>query len=116
MVDNGSSDGTREYLIALAERNARVEVVLNESNRGFAPGCNQGAAVAGGEVLVLLNDDTAVSPGWLERLTAHLDGSGVGMVGPTTNRTGNEAQIDAHYRTWAEFVRLRRRARRAPRR
>ena len=106
VVDNGSSDGTPTYLTLLAERNPHVRPICNDSNRGFAAACNQGADVAAGEVLVLLNDDTAVSPGWLERLSAHLERPEVGMVGPTTNRTGNEAQIDADYRTWAELVRF----------
>ena len=106
VVDNASSDGTPEYLDRLATRNPTVQPILNSSNRGFAPACNQGASLAAGEALVLLNDDTAVSDGWLGRLTAHLEGPRVGMVGPTTNRIGNEAQIDADYRTWAELVRF----------
>jgi len=106
VVDNGSSDGTAEYLARLAELNPSVNVVRNESNRSFAASNNQGAALAGAPALVLLNDDTAVCPGWLERLTAHLDSDRVGMVGATTNRTGNEAQVDADYRTWGELVRF----------
>jgi GT2 family glycosyltransferase len=106
VVDNASSDGTSAYLARLTERNQNVRPLGNSSNRGFAEACNQGAAVAAGEVLVLLNDDTAVSQGWLGRLTAHLEHPRIGIVGPTTNRTGNEAQIDADYRTWAEFVRF----------
>ena len=106
VVDNGSRDGTPTYLTLLAERNPHVRPICNDSNRGFAVACNQGANVAAGEVLVLLNDDTAVSSGWLERLSAHLERPEVGMVGATTNRTGNEAQIDADYRTWAELVRF----------
>jgi GT2 family glycosyltransferase len=106
VVDNTSSDGTREYLARLAERNKDARPILNDSNRGFAAGCNQGTAAARGEVIVLLNDDTAVSRGWLRPLLAHLEAPDVGMVGPTTNRIGNEAQIDAGYRTWGEFVRF----------
>jgi GT2 family glycosyltransferase len=106
VVDNTSSDGTREYVARLAERNQDVRLILNGSNRGFAAGCNQGAAVARGEVMVLLNDDAAVSHGWHRRLLAHLEEPDVGMVGPTTNRIGNEAQIDTDYRTWGEFVRF----------
>jgi hypothetical protein len=59
-----------------------------------------------GDTVVLLNDDTAVSDGWSGRLLAHLEEPNAGMLGPTTNRTGNEAQIDTDYRTWAEFVRF----------
>lgn len=106
VVDNASTDGTSHYLALLAERNSNVRVIRNESNRAFATGCNQGAKAAAGDVLVLLNDDTAVSAGWLARLLRHLDEPGVGMVGPVTNRTGNEAQVDADYRTWEEFVRF----------
>lgn len=106
VVDNGSSDGTPAYLATLAELNRSVRVLRNESNRGFAAGSNQGAALAAGELLVLLNDDAAVSHGWLGRLAHHLQDARVGMVGPTTNRTGNEAQIDADYRTWGEFARF----------
>jgi GT2 family glycosyltransferase len=106
VVDNGSSDRTPTYIARLAERNPNVRPIVNDSNRGFAAACNQGAALAAGEVLVLLNDDTAVSHGWLGRLAAHLERPRVGMVGPTTNRTPNEAQIDVDYRTWAELVRF----------
>jgi GT2 family glycosyltransferase len=104
VVDNGSSDGTRGYLAELAQRNPNVQPIVNETNRGFAPACNQGAALGTGDLLVLLNDDTAVTDSWLERLATKLEHPQVGMVGPTTNRTGNEAQIDTDYRTWAELV------------
>jgi GT2 family glycosyltransferase len=106
VVDNTSSDGTREYVARLAERNTDVRPIFNDANRGFAAGCNQGTAIARGEVIVLLNDDAAVSRGWHRPLLAHLEEPDVGMVGPTTNRIGNEAQVDADYRTWGEFVRF----------
>jgi GT2 family glycosyltransferase len=106
VIDNASSDGTPGYLEELAERNPNVRVIVNESNRGFAAATNQGAALATAELLVLLNDDAAVGPGWLGPLAAYLGRPAVGMVGPTTNRTGNEAQIDADYRTWGELVRF----------
>ncbi len=94
VVDNGSSDGTRAYLAELAERDARVRVLLNGRNMGFAPACNQGLGLALGEHLVLLNNDTMVAPGWLSGLLPHLRKPGVGLVGPVTNRIGNEAEVD----------------------
>jgi len=104
VVDNGSSDGTPSYLARLAERDARVRVLLNGSNAGFAPACNQGLGLATGDHLVLLNNDTLVAPGWLAGLRRHLAEPGVGLVGPVTNRIGNEAEIDADYTTWGEFL------------
>jgi GT2 family glycosyltransferase len=109
VVDNGSADGTPAYLTRLAERDARMRVLLNGRNMGFAPACNQGLMLAGGEHLVLLNNDTMVPPGWLSRLLPHLRNPGVGLVGPVTNRIGNEAEIETDYATWGEFLEFARR-------
>jgi GT2 family glycosyltransferase len=104
VVDNGTQDGTREYLTYLAERDSRVRVVRNDANRGFARAVNQGFAFAGADVLVVLNNDTVVPPGSLARLVAHLESADVGLVGATTNRCGNEAEVEAPYRTYGELV------------
>lgn len=104
VVDNGSTDGTPDYLRALARRQRRLRVRFNTGNLGFAPANNQGLEQSRGEYLVLLNNDTIVPPGWLGRLIAHLDEPTVGMVGPVTNRAGNEAQIEVPYRTFGELI------------
>ncbi len=104
VVDNGSTDGSPAYLRDLAERNAHVRLVLNGQNGGFARACNQGMAIAVGDVLVLLNDDTLVTPGWLPRLIAPLHDPQTGLVGAVTNRIGNEAEIPASYRSWGELL------------
>ena len=106
VVDNGSTDDTPEYLAALAERNPHVRVVLNGNNLGFAPAANEGLTLARADNLVLLNNDTMVPPRWLPRLLAHLNDDIAGLVGPATNRIGNEAEVEADYRTWAEFLRF----------
>ena len=49
-----------------------VRVLLNEDNAGFAAATNQGLRAARGDALVLLNNDTIVTEGWLDRLLAHL--------------------------------------------
>ncbi len=105
VVDNGSHEGSREYLLALAEANRHVKLVLNRDNVGFPAACNQGLAAAHGDVLVLLNNDTMVPPGWLPRLLGHLKNEAVGLVGPVTNRTGNEAEVATRYHTWSEYLR-----------
>ena len=104
VVDNGSTDGTVEDLRAVASRDPRVRLILNDGNRGFAGATNQGAAVASGSRLVLLNDDTIVPPGWLPPLIRRLDDPAIGVVGPVSNRAGNEAQIETGYRTYDEMV------------
>ncbi len=62
LVDDGSTDGTREWLRTLE---APCRVVLNERNLGYAKTNNRGAALARGEILALLNDDLVLLPGWL---------------------------------------------------
>ena len=50
--------------------------------RGLRRACNQGARVARGDLLVFLNNDTVLAPGWLGGLAAHLRGVEVGAVIP----------------------------------
>jgi GT2 family glycosyltransferase len=104
VVDNASSDDTPDYLRHLAERNPRVRIISNERNVGFAAANNQGLDAAKGEVLVLLNNDTVVAPGWLERLAARSADARVGAVGPVTNRSNTESQIETSYRSYGEML------------
>ncbi len=97
LADNNSSDGTPGYLRSLSEQHPFVRIILNDSNLGFAAANNQGIRIATGEFIVLLNNDTVVTPGWLGRLLRHLNDPSIGMVGPVTNNIGNEAQIEADY-------------------
>jgi GT2 family glycosyltransferase len=116
VIDNASPDGTPDYLRALAAYDGRVRLVLNESNEGLARACNVGTGIAVGEFLVFLNNDTALAPGWLEGLIAHLADPSVGAVTPVTNRIGTEAEVPDSPRTYGEFLRMaqaRRRSRSA---
>lgn len=80
-VDDGSTDGTREWLHTLHD--PAVRVVLNERNSGYAISNNRGASVARGEYLALLNNDLILLPRWLEpMLDAHRTlGERAGVVG-----------------------------------
>jgi len=103
-VDNGSTDGTVPYLRSLPG----ARVIENRDNRGFAAGCNQGLAAAQGEFLVLLNNDTVVTEGWLEGLLRCLQTHpSVGLVGPMTNYVGGpQLERDVPYRTLEEMHRF----------
>src|SRR5439155_18149252 len=63
-VDNGSTDGTGEFLRSLAN----TKIITNKTNRGFPAAANQGIRAANGKQILLLNNDTLVTPGWLRRL------------------------------------------------
>ena len=106
VVDNASTDGSGAYLTALAARDGRVRVESLDRNRGFAAATNCGVALSRGDVLVLLNNDTIVPGDSLERLIAHLSDPQIGVAGAVTNRAGNEAEIDASYRTSGDLDRF----------
>jgi len=108
VVDNGSQDPTRQYLEVLAARNRHLRVIRNEDNVGFAAACNQGLDAAAGVLLVLLNNDTIVPPGWLSGLAERLEDDAVGLVGTTTNRCGGAAQIPVSYENYGEMLRFAR--------
>jgi GT2 family glycosyltransferase len=65
VVDDASTDGTRELLAGYSDA---VRAVTHEENTGFATACNDGAAAARGEYLVFLNNDTLPLKGWLDAL------------------------------------------------
>ena len=79
VVDDASTDETPEMLASLGDR---VRVVRHSVNQGFATSCNHGAAVASGDFLVFLNNDTIPRAGWLEALihyaVAHPEAAVVG--------------------------------------
>ena len=77
-VDNASSDGSGAHL---AERYPQVRLLTNSSNLGFGGGCNIGMRAAQGEVIILLNQDTVVAPGWLAALLAAFQDPAAGIAG-----------------------------------
>ena len=105
VVDNDSRDGTRAMLSQTAARHAFVRVLLADTNMGFAGAVNRGIRAATGHYIVVLNNDTLVTHGWLSRLIRHLESDpAVAMVGPVTNSTCNEAEITVDYVTEHELA------------
>ncbi len=96
IVDNKSTDNTKEYLKELIKKYDNIKIILNDENTGFARGNNIGIQKADGEFIVLLNNDTVVTRGWITGLIKHLSDE-IGMVGPITNSIGNEAMINVDY-------------------
>jgi GT2 family glycosyltransferase len=78
LVDNGSHDGSAEYV---REHFSDVRVISLKENRGFAGGNNAGMQVATGKYIALLNNDTRADPAWLSNLLAEAEANprSVGM-------------------------------------
>lgn len=62
IVDNGSTDGTVEYLQKLPD----IKAIFNNQNLGFSKGNNQGIDIAEGEFIGFLNNDILLYPNWFE--------------------------------------------------
>lgn len=96
VVDNASKDGTAQALLRIG---GVVRVAALDVNRGFAGGVNYGLMMARGRHIVVLNNDTLVTPGWLDNMMTCLDSDPkIGVVGPVTNYIGGDQQIEVPYR------------------
>ena len=124
LVDNGSTDGTKDYLRDLVQRHSDWQLVDNAENRGFSAGNNQGVAAARGRYVLLLNNDVLVGDGWLTSLVNALElDPRIGMVGPVTNSISGRQKLttsaysdtDGYYEIAAQ-VRERNKGRITPRR
>ena len=81
IVDNGS----------VPAYSGLERVIRNDKNEGFPVAVNQGLKDAKGEILVILNNDTLVTPGWLDNLVEHL--KTFDLVGPCSNNISGLQQI-----------------------
>jgi GT2 family glycosyltransferase len=70
VVDDASTDGTPELLASFG---AAIRTLRLEENGGYAAACNAGAAIASGERLIFLNNDTEPRQGWLEALLSYAE-------------------------------------------
>lgn len=101
IVDNASSPEVVLFLQDFCASHPRFRLIVSDDNLGFAKGNNLGVSVLGSdcEYVVLLNNDTVVTDGWLAGLTRRLHDPTIGIVGPVTwpNGTANEAAVPVDY-------------------
>lgn len=104
VVDNHSTDGTVEWL----KEQSDIKLVLNDENKGFPAGCNQGIRLAeDGNDILLLNNDTIVTPHWLDNLqTCLYSDPSIGAVGPVTNSCANFQAISCDYKEFVDLLKF----------
>lgn len=102
VVNNGSTDGTYDYLNKIKSNN--IIVIHNKSNLGFSKGMNIGAKNANGKYLILLNNDTIVGERWDNELIKILESDNkIFAVTPITNNCGNRARINIKHNSSDDF-------------
>jgi len=78
IVDNGSTDGTREYIAQLGP----VHKIYNQDNYACGVAWNQGALALQAEWTIVMNNDVLVSPQWVESLIGCAETRGLKVISP----------------------------------
>ena len=71
VVDNGSQDGTSQYL---TEKFPVIRLLSNSCNKGVAYARNRGLEITTGEKILILDNDTIVNESAISGMEAYLDG------------------------------------------
>ncbi|HBF2680139.1 methyltransferase domain-containing protein [Clostridioides difficile] len=101
IIDNNSTDGTINWLKTQED----VTVIYNNENLGFPKGCNQGIKIAKGDNILLLNNDTIVTPNWLSNMNKALWSSKeIGAVGTVSNYCSYNQEIHVNYNNIEEML------------
>lgn len=88
LVDDASNQDTASWLDSQAQKYPEILLIRQSSNRGFTPSIIEGLAQSNAEFSVLLNSDTIVTAGWLDRLWAALNRRPTtALAGPFSNNS-----------------------------
>jgi GT2 family glycosyltransferase len=109
-LDIGSLDGTADYLAGLqaglefkSSDGIRIEVVRTETDLGLKDACQKALRQTLGEFVVLLNNDTVVTNGWLNQLIGMATfATTIGLTGPMSNMAAPPQLVETiPYRTFS---------------
>lgn len=95
-VDNGSVDGTREFLSSLMNNKTnakRVRCIFNPSNYGVAGGRNEGLRLVEGEYIITIDDDILVPKNYDKKLIQACDVEQMGITGVSVERKDYPVQV-----------------------
>lgn len=101
VVDNASSDATREYLESLPLGGR----ILNQDNLGCGVAWNQGALLQQAEWTIVMNNDVLVSDGWIESLIGTAVTHGLKVISPAVIEGPLDYDFDASAPEWGERMR-----------
>jgi GT2 family glycosyltransferase len=92
LVDDGSSQETRDYLARYAEGRRDVLLHRNERAAGYTRAANIGLKLSTAGFVILLNSDTIVTNGWAEKMADALFSTpGAGIVGPMSSAASHQS-------------------------
>ena len=95
VVDNASTDKSRQYVAGLSRKNKAIRMIQNETNTGFAEANNRGSDAAHGSYVLFLNNDTIVEKDFIEPLVLRLQSKKIGGVQPTILQHPKKTYVDS---------------------
>ena len=98
IVNNASNDGTREFLSS----RPRLRVIHNDENRACAAAWNQGFQAGTTEWTLFLNNDTVLTPGWLDQLLEFAERQGIDVVSPALGEGELDYSLESYAKTYVE--------------
>lgn len=95
IIDDGSDAPTARYLDGFVNGVEWAELRRNAKATGYTKAANLGLSVSTGELVILLNSDTVVTDGWVEKMAdAVFSTPGAGIVGPMSNAASYQSLPD----------------------
>jgi GT2 family glycosyltransferase len=86
IVDDGSDTETRAFIRAYEKKTANCLSCRNDDSLGFTRAVKRGLGVSESSHFIVLNSDTVVYEGWVDKLLAAACGSpDIGLIGPVSN-------------------------------
>jgi len=92
IIINDHSDKQTTMCLRETSRNGIIKLIENKNNLGYVRSANIGLRVSNADLVVLLNSDTVVPYGWIERIArTAFSSEHIGIVGPLSNAAGYQS-------------------------
>ena len=96
IVDNGSKDGSLEWIKEEKTKDTRISLIELPENKGFAGGVNAGLRAVDSEFVILLNNDTVAEPDFIEKLYERIkDSEDIFAVSAQMIKASDHSLIDS---------------------
>lgn len=105
IVDNASTDSTKEFLNKISKENENVKVIFNKTNLGFPIGINQAIKKSKGKYILIANNDIIFTNRCIERMINVIESQPeIGIVAPISNEvSGLQKDEKAKYNSIEEM-------------
>ncbi len=105
IVNDGSAEPTTLWLESFNKRHDNCSLLVNKVAKGYTLAANEGLRESSADMVVLLNSDTIVTKGWLDKIAmCAFSSDRIGIVGPLSNTASWQSipEICNDQGDWAE--------------